>query len=60
MRLCARRRGSSNVQWVVIAVVMVVGLLATWTVFGTRTRTQMNNVADDVGDPTKLVKRFGK
>jgi hypothetical protein len=60
MRRNRDRRGSSNVQWIIIATVMVVGMLIGWTTFGQKSKVHMNGVADDIGDPTKLVKRFGK
>jgi hypothetical protein len=48
------------VQWIIIAVVVVVGLVSSWALFGTRLNTHIDGVADDVGDPTKLVERFGE
>ncbi len=54
-----RRRGSSEVQWVIIAVVIVLGCAATWAVFGTRTSNKLGETASDMADPTKLVNRFG-
>ena len=60
MRLVpVRRRGSSNIQWIVIAAVVVLGLVGTWAVLGSRTNTKMQQNAEDVGDPTRLVERFG-
>jgi hypothetical protein len=60
MRHASARRGSSTVQWIIIAVVVVVGLVSSWTLFGSRLNTHIDGVADDVGDPTKLVERFGE
>jgi hypothetical protein len=55
----ARRQGNAEVQWIVIAVVIVLGLAATWAALGTAARDNMNQTATEVGDPTKLVNRFG-
>jgi predicted negative regulator of RcsB-dependent stress response len=60
MRRISARRGSSNVQWIIIATVMVVGMLIGWTTFGTASREHMNGVADDIGDTKKLVDRFSE
>jgi hypothetical protein len=55
-----RRRGSAEVQWIIIAVVTVVGIAATYSLLGTRTSTKLNQTGSDMADPTKLVKRFSK
>ena len=60
MRLAkSRRRGSAEVQWIVIVVAMVMGLAATWAAIGYGTSANMAQTAEEVGDPTKLVNRFG-
>ena len=55
----SRRRGSAEVQWIVLAVALVLGLAATWAAIGYGTSANMAQTAEEVGDPTKLVNRFG-
>jgi hypothetical protein len=55
----ARRRGSAEVQWIIIVMALVMGLAATWAAIGYGMRDNMAQTAEEVGDPTKLVNRFG-
>ncbi len=55
-----RRRGSSQVQWIIIAVATVLGIAATYSIFGTRTSYKLSETASDMADPTKLVDRFSQ
>jgi len=55
----SRRRGSAEVQWIVIVVALVLGLAATWAALGYSMSGNLAQTAEEVGDPTKLVNRFG-
>ena len=54
-----RRRGTSLVQWIVVAGVLTLGLAGVWVVFGHRTSNQMDKVAEGVGDPVALKNQWG-
>jgi Flp pilus assembly pilin Flp len=53
------RRGKAVVQWIVVAGIVVLALVAGVTLLGTRTNTKLNETATDVGNPKSLVSRFG-
>ena len=53
------RRGTSVVQWVVVAALLTLALVAGVTVMGSRTNTKLNQTASDVGNPSALTQRFG-
>jgi Flp pilus assembly pilin Flp len=59
MRRSRIRRGVSAVQWIVLAAVITLAIVATITVLGTRTNNKLNQTATDVADPASLVNRFG-
>ena len=59
MRQTHRRRGISLVQWVLIAGVITLALVAGVTLLGTRTNTKLNQTATDVANPQSLTTRFG-
>jgi Flp pilus assembly pilin Flp len=54
-----RRRGVSLVQWVLIAAVITLSLVAGIALLGTRTNTKLNQTATDVANPQSLTTRFG-
>jgi hypothetical protein len=54
-----RRQATAQVQWIVVAALLVIALFAGIAAMGTATKAGMNTVAQDVGDPTKLTKQFG-
>jgi len=53
------RRGTSVVQWVVVAALVTLAIVAGVTLVGTRTNNKMNQTASDVGNPSSLTQRFG-
>jgi Flp pilus assembly pilin Flp len=53
------RRGTSVVQWVVVAALVTLAIVAGVTLVGTRTNNKMNQTASDVGNPSALTQRFG-
>jgi Flp pilus assembly pilin Flp len=55
----AIRRGISNVQWVVIAALLSLAVVAGVTLVGTSTNNKLNETATDVGNPKNLTTRFG-
>jgi Flp pilus assembly pilin Flp len=59
MRLPLVRRGISSIQWVVIAAVITLAVMATIPLLGGRTSNKLDQTATDVSDPAKLTKRFG-
>jgi Flp pilus assembly pilin Flp len=59
MRTNRVRRGTSTVQWAVVAGLIALAVVAGITLVGTRTNTKLNQTATDVGNPTSLTTRFG-
>lgn len=59
MRFRNRRRGSTTVQWAVMAALIILAVVATVSLMGTRTSTKLNQTATDVGNPNSLTTRFG-
>jgi Flp pilus assembly pilin Flp len=53
------RRGISTVQWVVIAALITLSIVAGVSVLGGRTSIKLNETATDVADPHELTHRFG-
>ena len=53
------RRGMSTTQWVVIAALITLAIVAGITNLGTRTNTKLNQTATDVANPQALTQRFG-
>jgi Flp pilus assembly pilin Flp len=53
------RRGAASIQWVVVAGLIFLVVLAGITLLGTRTNSAMNQTANDVVDPKALTQRFG-
>jgi Flp pilus assembly pilin Flp len=53
------RRGTTNVQWAVVAALIALALVAGVTLVGTRTNTKLNQTASDVASPSALTQRFG-
>jgi len=53
------RRGTASVQWIVIAALIVLAIVGTVAMIGTRTSTKLNETATDVANPTSLKNRFG-
>jgi outer membrane murein-binding lipoprotein Lpp len=53
------RRGQAVVQWVVVAGLLILAIVASITVMGTNTNTKLNQTATDVGNPSALTQRFG-
>jgi hypothetical protein len=54
-----RRRGQAVVQWIVVAGLLVLAVVASITLVGGRTNTKLNQTASDVGNPSALTQRFG-
>ena len=54
------RRGVSAVQWIVIAGVIVLVIVASVRLVGTRTNNKLNQTVTDVGNPKNLTTRFTK
>jgi len=53
------RRGQAVVQWIVVAGLLVLAVVAAVTLVGTGTNTKLNQTASDVGNPSALTQRFG-
>lgn len=58
-RILARRRGATTVQFAVLAAIILLGVVATVSLLGSRTNTKMGQTATDVGNPANLTTRFG-
>lgn len=54
------RRGKAVAQWVVVAALLALAILAGVTSLGTRANNKLNQTATDVGNPTSLTTRFGR
>jgi hypothetical protein len=59
MRARFIRRGKAIAQWVVVAALLILALMAGVTVMGTRTNNKLNQTAGDVANPSALTQRFG-
>jgi len=59
MRSFALRRGISNFQYVLVAALIFLVVVAGVTIMGSRTNTKLNQTASDVGNPAALTQRFG-
>jgi len=53
------RRGKAIAQWVVVAALLALAIVAGVTLLGTRTNNKLNQTASDVGNPSALTQRFG-
>jgi len=53
------RRGQAVMQWVVVAALLALAIIAGVTLMGTRTNNKLNQTASDVGNPKALTQRFG-
>jgi hypothetical protein len=49
----------TTVQWAVLAAIILLGVVATVSVMGSRTNTKLGQTATDVGNPSSLTTRFG-
>jgi Flp pilus assembly pilin Flp len=54
-----RRRGKAVAQWVVVAGIIALALVAGVTSLGSRANTKLDQTATDVANPTSLTTRFG-
>ena len=52
------RRGVTMAQWAVLAAIVCLGIVAAVKSVGTKTSTDLNTTAGQVGDPASLVNRF--
>jgi Flp pilus assembly pilin Flp len=59
MRARFIRRGKAIAQWVVVAALLTLAIVAGVTVMGTRTNNKLNQTAGDVANPAALTQRFG-
>jgi hypothetical protein len=59
MRSFVLRRGISNFQYVLVAALIFLVVVAGVTLMGSRTNTKLNQTASDVGNPAALTQRFG-
>ena len=59
MRKYDVRRGNAIVQWVVVAALITLVIVAGVTLIGTRSNSKLDQTATDVADPTSLTTRFG-
>lgn len=59
MPVSAIRRGKTVVQWIFIAALLVLAVVAGVTLVGTRTSTKLSQTATDVANPQSLTTRFG-
>ena len=59
MRSFNRRRGTTTVQWAVMAALIVLAVVATISLMGSRTSTKLNQTATDIASPSSLTTRFG-
>jgi Flp pilus assembly pilin Flp len=53
------RRGVTTVQWAVLAALILLGVVTTVSLLGSRTNTKLGQTATDVGNPSSLTTRFG-
>ena len=53
------RRGTAVMQWVVVAALITLALIAGVTLVGSRANTKLNQTATDVSSPSSLTQRFG-
>ena len=59
MRKHRSRRGMSNFQYVFVAALIILVVVASITLMGSRTNTKLNQTASDVANPAALTQRFG-
>lgn len=59
MALRPVRTGTSLVQWVVVAALLALAVVAGVTLVGTRANNKLNETATDVATPSSLTQRFG-
>jgi len=59
MRRYFARPAKAVVQWIVVAAIIVMALVAGVQLMGTRANTKLNQTATDVANPTSLTTRFG-
>jgi len=59
MRRKFARRGITVVQYVLLAALICLGVVAGIATVGSRTSTKLNQSATDFGNPTSLTTRFG-
>jgi len=60
MSLHSIRRGTAVTQWVVVAALIALAVVAGITLVGTRANTKLNQTATDVANPSSLKTRFGR
>jgi len=53
------RRGKAVAQWVVVAALLTLAIVASVTLLGSRTNNKLNQTATDVANPSSLTQRFG-
>ena len=53
------RRGIASLQFVVVAGLIFLAVIAGMTLLGSRTSTKLNQTATDVTNPAALTQRFG-
>ena len=53
------RRGITNVQYVLLAALISLAVVASITLVGSRASTKLNQTASDVSSPSALANRFG-
>ena len=53
------RRGATSIQYIIVAALIFMVVIAGFTLMTTRTNTKLNQTASDVANPTNLTTRFG-
>lgn len=59
-RFHTHRRGTAVTQWVVVAALIVIGLVGSVALLGTRANNKLGETASDVATPKNLTARFAK
>jgi Flp pilus assembly pilin Flp len=54
-----RRRGVTTVQWCVMAALIILVVIGSVSVLGTRSKTRLGQTATDLSNPQNLTTRFG-
>ena len=58
-RRLAHRTGKVNVQFVILAALIVCGIFGTVAFLGTKTNTKLQQTGSDLANPANLTQRFG-
>lgn len=58
-RIQTHRRGTAVTQWVVVAALIVLALIGSVALLGTRANNKLNETATDMANPQSLTTRFG-